>query len=158
MFWVRNHMDDWVDLHKPRGGMFRSNCSHGFDRRAHQLSFELESAPLHERVHRAFIAPCPRKKGNLVHGHKVTWPVNLVREPICESDPEACETFDEFRLEHIEVLGPAEMAQVPNHLCFSFPRGLDNGQHARKIISAASCLHQMPSHTFARYVQALMLE
>src|SRR6266481_9029272 len=110
--------------------MLRPDRLHRFNRRAHQLRFEFESTLLHEWKHRPLIPASPRKEGNLVEWHKVAWAFHLIRQPIRKCRSELCQTFDKLRLENVEVLWPAEMAQIPNDLRFSSSRRFHNRQHA----------------------------
>src|SRR5436190_10587438 len=105
-------MNDRVDVQEPRARLDFPDAIHRMNRGAHELGFQFESAIAGKRINRTFIAGGPREIGNLVYRHEKSGPVHLLAEPAGKRGAEISQGGYEFRFEDIEMIWPAEMAQV----------------------------------------------
>jgi hypothetical protein len=102
------------------------------DRRAAQLHLELEAAPGAVRVDPRRVAAAPREERDLVDRHVPRHRVGLVGEHRRARAREAREAPHERRAERVEVVGPAEVQQVPDHLRARRGRGRTIGSTLAK--------------------------
>src|SRR2546423_15348790 len=106
-------------MHETRARLHVPNGIHSCDRRAYKLGLELKTASGYEGVHRAFVTGCPREVGNFIDRDKKTGAVHFVREPTRKGRSEPRQAADKVRFEKVQMIRPAKMAQIPNHLSAS---------------------------------------
>ncbi len=68
------------------------------------------------------------------------------------------EALDELRPPDVDVIRPAVMTQVPNHLGTLALGGLQHGQEARPVVLPRLALDQMPAQAVAHGMQTMAVQ
>src|SRR5262249_21410545 len=121
-----------------------------------KLRLEFETATSHERIHRAFVPRSPGEKRDLIYGHKEARTIHFTGQPLRESCAIRCETRDKLRLKDVEMVGPPEVAEVPEYMRISGASVQNDRSHTGEIIFTRRDFHQMPTDPFASEAHPLL--
>ena len=78
----------------------------------------------------------------------------MVGEPSGEAGAKTREAENELRFEEVQMVGPAEMTEVPDYLGALGVSGLHNRKDARKVILTGNGFDEVPSDSFTGYANA----
>src|SRR5271165_6717153 len=104
---------------------------------AHQLCLQLRAPSLCERVEKPTVPPSPGEKRDLVDWRNESrtvfgFPLPQPRKLPCQ----VSERLDPRRLKNVEVIRPAKMDQIPNHLHLCIIGRGNDRSHGSKIVTA----------------------
>ncbi len=142
---MRDDVDDRVGMDEARTRLDGPDRIHGRDGGAGQLHLQLVPPAPREGIEIGRVAPAPGEKRDLVHRTVERHRVGLVPNQAGGRGRESGEAIDEGGPPDVEVVGPAVMQQVPEHLRPGLAGGAEHGQEARPVVASGRGLDQMPS-------------
>src|SRR6266550_4636739 len=74
------------------------------------------------------------------------------------SEGEAGKARHKFRAEDVDVVGPAVMPEIPDHLSSCLASSLDDWLRARKVVDAWVLFDQMPAEAFPNSIDSALLQ
>ena len=147
---IRRDVDERLRVQEAHSGELGTDRVDGEDRRARQLALELSASPAGERVHDAHLAAGPRQERDLV----------LWRDPVRRPRLGAKKTADggrprgvairEVRGKRVDVVGPPEVAQVPDDRHGRAHGGIDSRPLDGEVVPAGIGFDQVPAQRLAR--------
>src|SRR6185312_15005914 len=115
-----------------------------------QLALEVAAAAFGERIQVGGVAASPGEEGDFVDGRDEGGLGELGTKHAPKGCGEPGEGGDPIGREDIEIVGPAEVEDVPDELDAMLLGGVDNSLGGGEIVFATDRLNEVPAQAFAR--------
>jgi hypothetical protein len=146
---VGHDVDGGVGMEDAGAGVDTPDRVHCLQGSPHELDLQLEAAAGRAGVDVPHLAPRPGPERDLVDRSVERWLVRLLRNHPRDRTGVLGEALNEFRLKDVEAVGPAVVAEVPDHLHPGIPRRPHLGQERREVVAARRPLDQVPAAAVA---------
>ncbi|MFC7692767.1 hypothetical protein ACFQY5_27530 [Paeniroseomonas aquatica] len=153
---LRHDVDDRIDGEDQRAGRRLPDRRRPGQRGPDQLALEVAAAAFAAGVQPAHVAAGPGEEGDLVDRADHRRPPGDLEVQPGESRGIAGEALDEGGGEDVEPVGPAVVAEVPDHLHAGGFGGAQQRQHRAPVVLARRGLGQVPAHPVARRADAVL--
>jgi hypothetical protein len=155
---VPNDVDGRVGVDDARSGRHFPDGFDGLDTRSHELTLQFIRLSTGERIQAAGLSTRPSKKRDFVDRYDNRPLLCLRIQDPEEGSGHVGETVGEGSREYVKVIGPPEMAEVPDDLHVCLACRTYHGHHTRKLVEALLPLYQVPPHPIPNRPHAVTTE